>query len=54
MNDGKDRLNFSNVESFNSKLLAIIINMNVRFIDISNRYQSSWNALSVISILYTE
>lgn len=41
MNEGKDRLNFSNAASFSSKLLAIIININVRFIDILKRYQSS-------------
>lgn len=34
--DGRDKLYFSNVESLSSKLLAIIINMNVRFIEYPN------------------
>jgi len=33
MNEGRDKLYFSNVESLSSKLLDIIINMNVRFIE---------------------
>jgi len=41
MNEDKDKLYFSNVESLSSKLLAIIININVRFIDAPNRYHCS-------------
>lgn len=33
MNEGRDKLKFPNVESLHSKLLATIINKNVRFID---------------------
>lgn len=50
MNEGKDKLNFSNNESLRSiLLLAIITIKNIRFTDKLNRFQSSWNALSVIS-----
>jgi len=42
MNEGKDKLNFSNNESLSSiLLLAVITNKNVRFMDKLNRYQSS-------------
>lgn len=33
MNEGKDRLNLSHMESLHPKLLPNIINMNVRFTD---------------------
>lgn len=41
INEGRDRLYFANVESLISKLLAIIININLRFIDVLCRYHSS-------------
>lgn len=40
------------VAILHSKLLAIIININICFVDDSSKYQFSWNALSVNSVLY--
>lgn len=36
INEDKDKLYFSNVDSLSSKLLDIIINIKVRFIDVPN------------------
>jgi len=44
MNEDKDRFYFSNVDSLISKLLAIIININIRFTFPLYWYHLSWNA----------
>lgn len=41
MNEGKDKLNLSFIESLQSKLLPNIISINVRFTDGPNRYHFS-------------
>lgn len=51
MKEGRDKLNFSTVESLHSKLLDIIIIINMYFIDGSNWYHFPWNALFVNSVL---
>lgn len=51
INEGRERLKFSNVASLHSKLFTIIIKINIRFIDGLDKCQSSWNASSVISVL---